>query len=62
MYCRNVSGIFLSMRQIYEYTRLSDPPLSDPRTVPECLQTASILEHSFPGLNPTSDYFILQEY
>lgn len=52
---------FLSRRQIRDYTRLSDPPLSDPRTVPECLQTASILEHSFPGLNPTSDDFILQE-
>lgn len=28
----------------------------------ECLQKASILEYSFPGLNPTSDCFFLSKY
>lgn len=71
MYCHNVPGVvFISLWQ-NKWVHTSPHP-TDPPTTPllahcssvfhsvlECLQKASIPEHSFPGLNPTSDYFIL---
>lgn len=41
---------------------LSHCHFSPSHSVLECLQKASILEHSFPDLNPTSEYFILHDY
>lgn len=57
---------FIFIWQICEYTPLSKPPLSHcsfslSHSVPECLQKASILKHSVPGLNPTSDCFLLRD-
>lgn len=71
MCCHSVPGVvFISLWQICESTLPCDPPRTPSpaplahcssvfHSVLECLQKASILEHSFPGLNPTSDYFIL---
>lgn len=68
MYCHNVPGVvFISLWQVSECASLSNPlfphcSFSLSHSVLECLQKASILEHSFPNLNPTSDDFILHEY
>lgn len=43
-------------------SNLSRCSFSLSHSVLECLQKASILEHSFPDLNPTSDYFILHDH
>lgn len=68
MSCCSAPGVvFISLWQISECTSPSNPLLSHcsfslSHSVLECLQKASLLEHSFPDLNPTSDCFILHEY
>lgn len=68
MSCCSAPGVvFISLWQISECASPSNPLLSHcsfslSHSVLECLQKASLLEHSFPDLNPTSDCFILHEY
>lgn len=66
MYCHNVPGVVLFSydRSVSIHLSLSLHYLtaaSVSHSVPECLQKASILKHSVPGLNPTSDCFILRD-